>query len=155
VFYHPAIVGKPNHRFAVLLALPALAGCGSSDGGTADTKGTTTASLPALATRPPAAGEIVVRGEASPATHGPYALRGRYLVRFEQYAPEDAKLDFTAQTPFSATLTPRRDDPRGAIKLVAGAARSGRRELTIQGRYFVSVDFGDFPYVIRFTPRRG
>jgi hypothetical protein len=155
VFYHAAIVGRPNHLFAVLLALPALAGCGSSDAGSANTESATTATLPALATRPPSQGEIVVRGEASPATHGPYAFRGRYLVRFEQYAPEDPKLDFTAQTAFSATLAPRRDDPRGAIKLVAGAAGSGRRELTIQGRYFVSVDFGDFPYVIRFTPRRG
>ena len=154
MFYHAAIVLKPNHLLVGLLASASLAGCGGGDGGS-PTTATTAAALPALATRPPGAGEIVVRGEASPATHGPYAFRGRYLVRFEQYAPEDPKLDFTAQTPFSATLTPRRDDPRGASKLVAGAARSGRRELTIEGRYFVSVDFGDFPYVIRFTPRRG
>jgi hypothetical protein len=155
VFYHPALVRTPTHLFAVLLALPALAGCG----GDADTATTTRtapqAALPALATRPPAKGEIVVRGEASPEARGPYVFDGRYLVRFQQYAPEDAKLDFTTQTPFSVSLTPRRDDPRGAIKLLEAAAATGRKELELRGRYFVSVDFGDFPYVIRFTPRAG
>lgn len=141
--------------FFLLIACAALAGCGGDGGSSSTTATATRTAVPGLARRAPAPGEIVIRGEASPATHGPYELNGRYLVRFEQYAPEDPKLDFTAQTPFSATLTPRRDDPRGASKLVAGAARSGRRELTIEGRYFVSVDFGDFPYVIRFTPRRG
>lgn len=152
--YHAPIARTPTHLFAVLLALPALAGCGGANNPSTPTSTTPPAALPALATRPPAHGEIVVRGEASPATHGPYAFDGRYLVRFEQYAPEDAGLDFTAQTPFSASLTPRRDDPRGAKKLVERAAASGRRELAIRGRYFVSVDFGDFPYVLRFTPRR-
>jgi len=78
---------------------------------------------------------------------------GRYLVRFEQYAPEDDALDFSGQTPLTATLQPRRDDPRGAKALIEAAQRSGRRELDIRGRYFVDVSFGDFPYVIRFTPR--
>ena len=144
----------PTNLFAVLLALPALAGCGGASG-TTTTSTAPKAPLPALATRPPAKGEIVVRGEVSPASKGPYAFDGRYLVRFEQYAPEDAALDFSAQTPFSASLTPRRDDPRGAIKLLEAAAATGRRELVLHGRYFVSVDFGDFPYVIRFTARTG
>ncbi len=78
---------------------------------------------------------------------------GRYLVRFEQYAPEDPALDFSAQTPLTATLQPHEGDPRGAKPLIEGAQRSGRRELDIRGRYFVDVSFGDFPYVIRFTPR--
>jgi hypothetical protein len=147
-------VRTPTYLIALLLALPALAGCGGDDGAPTPTSTAPPAPLPALATRPPAKGEIVVRGETSPATHGPYAFDGRYRVRFEQYAPEDAGLDFTAQTRFSASLTPRRDDPRGARKLIEGAAASGRRELEIRGRYFVSADFGDFPYVLRFTPRR-
>jgi hypothetical protein len=147
-----AIVRAPTHLFAVLLALPLLAGCGG--GSAATTTPTSTAPrAPALATRPSATGEIVVRGEASPEARGPYVFDGRYLVRFEQYAPEDAALDFTAQTPFSVSLTPRRDDPRGAIKLVEAAAATGRKDAQLHGRYFVSVDFGDFPYVIRFTPR--
>lgn len=142
--------------FSVLLALALLAGCGGAHSETAAPTNTAPrAPAPVLATRPAAAGEIIVRGDASPQTHGPYVLDGRYLVRFAQYAPEDARLDFSAQTPFSASLTPRRDDPRGAKKLIAGADASGRRELELHGRYFLSVDFGDFPYVVRFTPRNG
>jgi hypothetical protein len=144
----------PKRRLLLAFAVALLTGCGGAGGhAPATTANPATAALPDLATRPPAAGEIVVRGDASPATHGPYALDGRYLVRFEQYAPEDPKLDFGAQTSFAAQLAPRRDDPRGAGKLFESAARSGRREVAIRGRYFVSVSFGDFPYVVRFTPR--
>ena len=60
-----------------------------------------------------------------------------------------------AQTPFTASLTPREGDPRGAIELFGAARASGRRELEIHGRLFVDVSFGDFPYVLRFTPRAG
>jgi hypothetical protein len=138
-------------------ALSALTGCGSES--SAHDRSTAAAPpaapAPALATRPAAPGEFVVRAEASPATHGPYAFDGRYLVRFEQYAPEDAALDFTGQTPFEASLTPREGDPRGATRLFSSARASGRRELEIRGRRFVEVSFGDFPYVVRFTPRPG
>jgi hypothetical protein len=141
-----------------VLTLAPITGCGADrrgrPTGASRTATTADATLPALARRPAAAGEIVVRGEASPQTHGPYVFDGRYLVRFEQYAPEDPKLDFASQTPFTAMLTPRRGDPRGAIDLFQAATRHGRRELTIRGRYFVDVSFGDYPYVIRFTPRR-
>ncbi len=154
MLYDPAIGRTSTHLVAVLLVVPALAGCGGTGGGAqTPTSPTATAPLPALATRPPQTGEIVVRGEASPESKGPYAFSGRYLVRFEQYAPEDSALDFTIQTPFSAALTRRADDETGAIKLVEDAARSGRTELEIDGRYFVTVSFGDFPYVVRFTPR--
>ncbi|MEA2188475.1 MAG: hypothetical protein QOK16_3486 [Solirubrobacteraceae bacterium] len=141
---------------AVLVLAP-IAGCGADRSGrptgASRTATTADAALPALARRPAAPGEIVVRGETSPQTHGPYVLDRRYLVRFEQYAPEDPKLDFASQTSFTATLTPRRGDPRGAIDLFQAATRDGQRELTIRGRYFVDVSFGDYPYVIRFTPR--
>jgi hypothetical protein len=128
-----------------------LGGCG--DGDSPASTATTSATLPALASRPAAPGEIVVRGESSPATHGPYTFRGRYLVRFEQYAPEDPALDFSGQTPFSAVLQRSADDPRGATGLFVAARRSDERVLVIRGRYVVDVSFGDFPYVIRFTPR--
>lgn len=134
--------------------MAALAGCGSGGGSSSSAATTaTTAALPALARRPPARGEIVVRGEASPATHGPYSFSGRYLLRFQQYAPEDPKLDFASQTPFTASLVRHEGDPTGAVKLFEAAAPSERRELTIRGRYVVEVSFGDFPYVVRFTPR--
>ena len=134
----------------------ALTGCGGDSSADRESTATATAAAaPALATRPAARGEIVVRGEASPATHGPYAFAGRYLVRFEQYAPEDPQLDFSGQTPFAATLTAREGDPRGAIELFEEAEPSGERELEIRGRLYVDVSFGDFPYVLRFTPRTG
>jgi hypothetical protein len=145
---------RSNHLFFLLLALPALPGCGGDDGSSGTTTTATTTALPALARSSRAPGEIVVRGDASPATHGPYTFNGRYLVRFEQYAPEDPNLDFGSQTPFSAALTRSEGDTAGAIKLFEAADRRDRRELTIRGRYVVEVSFGDFPYVIRFTPRR-
>jgi hypothetical protein len=144
----------PRHFGLVLLLVAGIAGCG---GGHASprTNSTTTPSrgAPALATRPAAQDEIVVRGESSPRTDGPYMFDGRYLVRFEQWAPEDPKLDFSSQTPFSAALQRRDGDPRGATKLFQSAARTGRRSIAIHGRYFVDISFGDFPYVVRFTPR--
>jgi hypothetical protein len=130
-----------------------LGGCGGGDSSGKASTATTSAVLPALASRPAATGEIVVRGESSPATHGPYTFDGRYLVRFEQYAPEDPALDFSGQTPLTVGLQHRAGDPRGAISVFESARRSGRRELEIRGRYFVDVGFGDFPYVVRFTPR--
>jgi hypothetical protein len=138
-----------------LIAAPAVALPGCGDGGPAAKAptATTSAALPALAGRPAATGEIVMRGESSPATHGPYTFDGRYLVRFEQYAPEDPALDFSGQTPLTVGLQRREGDPSGAIAVFQAAERNGRRELEIRGRYFVDVSFGDFPYVLRFTPR--
>jgi hypothetical protein len=139
-----------------LIATPAaalLGGCGDGDSGAKASTSTTSAVLPALASRPAGPEEIVVRGENSPAMHGPYTFDGPYLVRFEQYAPEDPALDFSGQTPLTVSLQRRAGDPRGAIAVFESARRSGRRELEIRGRYFVDVSFGDFPYVVRFTPR--
>jgi hypothetical protein len=137
-----------------LIAVPAaalLGGCG--DGDSPASTATTSTALPALVSRPATPGEIVVRGDSSPATHGPYTFDGRYLVRFEQYAPEDPALDFSGQTPLTVSLQRRAGDPRGAIAVFESARRSGRREREIRGRYFVDASFGDFPYVVRFTPR--
>jgi hypothetical protein len=156
VLYDPAIARRPTHLVCALLAGAGLAGCGGGGGATTATHPpAVTATAPALATRAAKPGEIVVRGEASPQSKGPFTFKGRYLVRFEQYAPENAKLDFGTQTPFSAALTRRPDDETGAIGLLQAAASTGRRELTIDGRYYVDVSFGDFPYVVRFTPRAG
>jgi hypothetical protein len=38
------------------------------------------------------------------------------------------------------------------VKLFEAAARTSRRTLTLHGRLYVDVSFGDFPYAIRFTP---
>lgn len=102
---------------------------------------------------PAAPGEIVVAGEASPASHGPYEFEGEYTVTFEQRAPEDPNLDFTQQTSFVADLDTEAEIPRSdSVKLFEEAEAKGERTLTIDGTFFVDVSFGDFPYVIRFTP---
>jgi len=133
--------------FVTALATAALAGCGSGD---------RTVTAPprahlALLDAPKHGGEIVVRGESTPGEHGPYALSGRYRVRFEQVAPEDPKLDFTTQTAFVATLRPPAG-PGRAIRLFRAAARTGDRTLTIDGRWLLEIEFGDFPYALRLTP---
>jgi hypothetical protein len=139
---------------AVALAAP-LSGCGgdasSSSGaprGDAALEGD-----PALARAPRRAGEIVLRADASPRTHGPIALDGRYTVRFEQYAPEDPRLDFATQTAFVAGLRTPSGHP--AAPLFRAARSTGTKTMTLHGRYLVDVSFGDFPYVLRFSPAAG
>ena len=144
----------------VLLATAALAtacagGAGAPGQNTAPGAGNDAppAARPALARAPKRPGEIVVQGDASPRSHGPFTLRGRYIVRFEQIAPEDPKLDFTTQTAFVAVLDRRAQVEGGdTIRLFRSAARTGRGAITARGRYFIDVSFGDFPYAIRLTP---
>jgi hypothetical protein len=149
----------PRSASFLLIALAAvvLAACGGDDGGGSSSTGTATsasiATRPALARTPAKAGELVFSEEASPASHGPFSLDGRYVVRFEQFAPEDPKLDFSGQTPFTANLRPAGSRGAGA-KLFGVASASGRRELERHGRFVLDVSFGDFPYAVRFTPRR-
>jgi hypothetical protein len=143
---------------ASLLAATAVAACGGQSGATGDARAPrpaadAEAARPALAAAPRRPGEIVVLGEASPETRGPYAFDGRYTVRFEQIAPEDPRLDFTAQTAFVAETNRAAGQPgAGSVRLFRAAARTGRRSVTLRGRMYVDVTFGDFPYAIRFTP---
>jgi hypothetical protein len=140
-----------------LLAAVTVAACGGrsgADGAPAPRAGLDAeAARPALAAAPRRAGEILVLGEASPVTHGPYAFDGRYTVRFEQIAPEDPRLDFGTQTAFVADVDRAAGQPgAGSMRLFRAAARTGRRSVTLRGRLYVDVSFGDFPYAIRFTP---
>jgi hypothetical protein len=144
-----------RRRVLPLLALLALlAGCGGEDGARGAAATTATSAI-ALGRAPAAEGEVVVRGEASPQTHGPFVLHGRYRARFEQAAPEDPGLDFTQQTPFVARLDPHAtSDADRSTRLFRTAARTGERTITADGKLFLDVEFGDFPYVIRLTPQR-
>lgn len=141
-------------RSFAALALVALAGCGSEAAAPTAPPPAAQARV-ALLAAPKQPGEIVVRGDVSPASHGPFDFDGRYVVRFEQFAPEDPSVDFTGQTAFVATLDRHAasEDAR-AVKLFRAAARTGRRTRTLRGRLFVDVSFGDFPYALRFTPER-
>lgn len=124
-----------------------MVGCG----GSAEPPRSTPA--PVETPTPAAPGEIVVAGEASPASHGPYDFKGDYTVTFEQRAPEDPSLDFTGQTAFVADLNQKAEIPgSGSVQLFEAAEAKGERTLKIDGTFFVDVSFGDFPYVIRFTP---
>jgi len=130
-------------------------GAGGPSSGSADSGAAAPprAARPALARAPQRPGEVLVRAEASPGSHGPFALNGRYVARFEQIAPEDPKLDFTAQTAFVATLDRRPEqEGAGSVRLFRAAARTGRRTVTLRGRWYLDVSFGDFPYAIRLTP---
>jgi hypothetical protein len=145
---------------AILLLVAAGSGATACGGGGASSGSARSgiaapprAARPALARAPKRPGEIRVRAEASPASHGPFALNGRYVARFEQIAPEDPKLDFTAQTAFVATLDRRPEqEASDSVRLFRAAARTGRRTVTLRGRWYLDVSFGDFPYAIRLTP---
>jgi hypothetical protein len=138
----------------LLLALAALAGCGSEAATPTKPPDPAKAKV-ALLQAPRRPGEIIVRGDLSPASRGPYDFDGRYLVRFEQFAPEDPKMDFAGQTAFVATLD-REAEQEGpdTVKLFHAARRTGRKTVVVHGRFYVDVTFGDFPYAMRFSPAR-
>jgi hypothetical protein len=150
-----------RRRTAIVLLVAAACGgataCGGGSSGTGARSGTAAGAppvaRPALARAQRRPGEILVQAQASPTSHGPLALNGRYVARFEQIAPEDPKLDFTAQTTFVAMFD-RKPEQEGAdsVRLFRAAARTGRRTVTLRGRWYLDVSFGDFPYAIRLTP---
>jgi hypothetical protein len=108
---------------------------------------------PALARAPKRPGEILVSAQLSPQSHGPFEFDGRYVARFEQIAPEDPELDFGTQTPFVAMLDrEQQQEGAGSVRLFRAAAKTGRRTVTLHGRWYLDVSFGDFPYAIRLTP---
>ena len=113
----------------------------------------TRAAEPSWAQAPKGDGEVVVRGDASPGSHGPFTFSGRYTVRFAQVSPEDPELDFADQTSFVARLDRHAEMPDSeSVRLFRIARREGHKTMRLDGRYFVDVEFGDYPYVIRFTP---
>jgi hypothetical protein len=144
--------GAQRRAVALLGALVLVAGCGSEAATPTKPPDPAKAKV-ALLQAPKRPGEIIVRGDLSPASHGPYDFDGRYLVRFEQFAPEDPNVDFTAQTAFVATLDRRAEqDGPGSVRLFHAARRTSRKTVSLHGRLFVDVSFGDFPYALRFTP---
>jgi hypothetical protein len=149
----PSSIRRVRRLLALVLLLAGAAAAACGGAGRPDAAAPPPKARLALAGSPARTGEVLVRGDASPASHGPFTLRGRYTVRFEQVAPEDPELDFATQTAFVATLDRRAEiEGRDSVRLFRAAARTGRRELTLHGRYFVDVSFGDFPYAIRLTP---
>jgi hypothetical protein len=138
----------------LLVAAGAVAtACGGGSSGGASSAAAPPPGRPALARAPERPGEILVSAQVSPGSHGPFALDGRYVVRSEQIAPEDPELDFATQTPFVAMLDRRpQQEDTGSVRLFRAAAKNGRRTVTVHGRWYLDVSFGDFPYAIRLTP---
>ncbi len=143
----------PLSLFALLVVTIVAAGCGGGKNtGTAPpAAGPKAPGAPALLKRKVAKGEVMVQAEYSPHRDGPYHFDGTYLVRFAQYAPEEPGIDFAHQTPFVADLVGTGRRPK-KIALFHQAAGSGKRTMKLHGTWFVEVSFGDFPYVLRFTP---
>jgi hypothetical protein len=138
-----------------LVLLLALAGCGGDTAKPVKPPSPDSAD-PALARAAEAPGEILIRGDLTPASHGPYALDGRYTVAFEQFAPEDPDVAFRHQTAFVLTLDQREGIARkDSIRVFKTARRTGRTRIEAHGRFFADASFGDFPYVIRITPHDG
>jgi hypothetical protein len=136
------------------LVLIGLAGCGGSGSDTEPppAAGINAPNAPSLLTDSKAPGEFVFQAGYSPRTFGPVTLKGRYLVRFAQYAPEDAHMDFSQQTVFMAKLIKVTGKGPSEVPLFLKAARSGQTRVMVDGSYKVDVSFGDFPFVVRLTP---
>jgi hypothetical protein len=136
----------------VLAAALVVTGCGGERDVTAPpAAGPQAPGAPALLKEKVRKGEVMVDAEYSPQREGPFDFKGHYLVRFAQYAPEAPRMTFGDQTPFVAYLAGM--NPRAKkIPLFHQAAARGQRTLSLNGHYFVEVAFGDFPYVLRFTP---
>jgi hypothetical protein len=141
----------PLTLFALFVLTIVVAGCGGKSATPPPAAGPTAPGAPALLKQKVQKGEVMVDAEYSPHRDGPYRLDGTYLVRFAQYDPEAPRMSFAGQTPFVAYLTGPGRRPQ-KITLFHQAAAGGKRTMRLHGKYFVEVSFGDFPYVLRFTP---
>lgn len=137
---------------ALLVLAVVIAGCGGSSPTPPPAAGPSAAGAPALLKRKVRKGEVMVDAEYSPHRDGPYHFDGTYLVRFAQYDPEAPRTSFAHQTPFVAYLTGLGRRPKKII-LFHQATAGASRKMRLRGTYFVEVSFGDFPYVLRFTPQ--
>ena len=141
----------PLALFALLALTTVVVGCGGTSVTPPPAAGPTAEGAPALLKQKVRKGEVMVDAEYSPHRDGPYRFDGTYLVRFAQYDPEAPRTSFADQTPFVAYLTGLGRRPK-KIALFHQAAAGGERTMRLHGNYYVEVSFGDFPYVLRFTP---
>ncbi len=145
---------RANTRLAIAaLAIgAALSGCGGAGNEAPPAAGAGAPGAPALLERELGPGELLVEGEATPHEAGPFRLDGRYRVSFAQYAPEAPRRGFAGEVPFVAELRSVSDPRARPVRLFREAAKGGTRTIELRGRYAVEVLFGDFPFVLRFTP---
>src|ERR1044072_2132164 len=77
---HLTTVPSVSRRLALLAALALVAGCGAQAAERERPPDPKQAKV-ALLEAPKRPGEVIVRGDLSPASHGPYAFDGRYVAR--------------------------------------------------------------------------
>jgi hypothetical protein len=132
---------------SVALVVVAFSACGGGPD-----LASTVRTTPAAARSEQRAGAITVRGDYAPDQRGPYALHGRYSVRFTQ---RGAGVDFAKEVPFTAHLETVVDGgPGRTVPLFKRAAASGSTTIRADGRFALMVDYGDSPYAIVLTPLR-
>jgi hypothetical protein len=123
-------------------------GCGQDD-----STGSAVATTPQVQRSVQSAGAITVRGDYAPDQHGPYQLHGRYRVRFVQ---RGAGVNFKTEVPFTAHLEEHRaGGPGMTVALFKTAAAGGNTTVTADGRFDIVIDYGDSPYELVLTPKRG
>jgi len=106
--------------------------------------------MPELAAKPKRRGEILIKGETSPTTYGPFSAAGPYNLRFEQYNPPPG-VSIGQLGPFVAsTVTESGGTP--IDNLVSTTDPRGRYQVYLSGRFFIDVAVADAAYVIRLTP---
>jgi hypothetical protein len=149
---------------ALLAAVLALAGCGGERIITQTVTRTVAVptavrsggAQPSLAKKAPGPGEVLVSGNTSPKTFGPYDFEpGTYTFQFQQTAPDAPGLDFTTDaSPFAVSINrkPRTTAPDSQL-LVNSAEARGDNIVSLTGRYYIDVTSADHSYVLRFTPR--
>jgi hypothetical protein len=141
------------HGRKLITSVAALASAASAGCGAVDPPGVTVATTPVATRSVQQAGTITVRGDYAPDEHGPYALHGRYVVRFLQ---RGAGVDFRGEVPFTARLERGGvSGPGHVIKLFEAAARTGATTIRADGRFRLLVDYGDSPYEIVLRPAAG
>ena len=114
-----------------------------------------TTGMPDIGRRPAGKGEVVIRGDAAPKTHGPYDFEpGTYQFQFAQYA-KGGGVDFAAEaSSFSAVVNRKPGTTAPDSQLLANVtARSGAGQINLSGKLFVEVQSADYAYVMRFTPQ--
>lgn len=146
---------RPFHFLAVIaasLALVGVAGCGGEQEEPPPAPGPDAPNAPALLTEPETDGEYLFSAGRSPRTFGPRPFKGRYSVRFAQYAPENPNVNFGDHIPFVAKILRVSGSGPPVRRLFREASKSGQTEVELDGRYVIEVSFGDFPFAVRFTP---
>ena len=161
-------------RFLVLIACaPLVAGCGGTTTKTVTETVTRVETVevesaapaavpsavadggaPALATAPRRVGQVIFKGEGL-ASVGPKTFKGGvYMVRFEQWAPDEPDLNFRSDASSIVIQLNRKPGKIGAdaVTVTNATKKKGKTSVTVPaGRWYADVQ-ADHAWAVRFTP---